>query len=58
MENITVTIKAVDLNKLLRLANGTTLDISWRDRKIKELETEIANLKHNIEQLKQKENEE
>ena len=54
MENITVTIKAVDLADLVRKVQAANFDVDWRDRKIKELESEISKLE---KQLEEKENE-
>lgn len=58
MENITVTIKAVDLADLVRKVQAAKFDVDWRDRKIKELESEKQKLEQQLEQLKQKETEE
>lgn len=50
MEEITVTIKAADLARLMLKINMLTDDVNYRDMQIKKL-------KQDIEHLKQKENE-
>ena len=49
MDNMTVTIKAADLLKLMKLADAAKFDVEWRDDKIKRLEDEIYNLKKQLE---------
>lgn len=45
MEDITVTIKAVDLAKLIKEINYLKDDLNFRNMKIKKLENEIEQLK-------------
>lgn len=55
MENIMVSIKAVDLADLVRKVQMADFNESWRDNKIKELENEIKKLEKQLENEKETE---
>lgn len=59
MQDITVTIKAVDLVMLIQRAEKAEFDLDYRDRRIQRLENEINNLYKRLEDKhnNQKENE-